>query len=312
MPPRLGRTRTARARRARTPRAGAPLVALLFLALAAGALAAAAPEPVERDPVALRAALEREIDDKVARVLAPLVGEDRFVVRTSVDVDLQKVLRHEKSYDPDSAVVVSEQRAKERRPGTDESDADLPARQDRATSYEYSVRELSVEQPVGRLRRLSVVVLLDRREPGEPESAVPARSEEELARIEELIKGAIGFDEERGDRLTVEEVVFRDPAASAGGGSGLRPPHVLALLGGLVALAATVALLRRRSPAALAASRAAQGPGADRLAGSALEQLGHPAPIDVLRRRLAAVAVEQPQAVAQTLRLWLHESRGEG
>lgn len=291
---------------------------IAVLALAASTALAAAPAPgrpaapPEQDPVALRAALEREIDEKVTRVLAPLVGADRFVVRTSVEVDLQRVRRVEKSYDPDSAVVVSEQRTKERSPGAEEEGVGGTAeRQDRSASYEYSVRELSVEQPIGQLRRLSVVVLLDRRL-ADPTAGTAPRGVEELARIEELVKGAIGFDEERGDRLAIEQVVFQEPPAGiAGGGFVPRGWHLLVLLGALAALGA-IAYLLRGGRLSAAASGAAEPAGSDATALPALAQLDQPAAVEVLRRRLAAVAVEQPQAVAQTLRLWLHERREEG
>ena len=278
--------------------------------------------PGLRQQIALRAALERDVDGKVARVLEPLVGSGGFVVRTTAEMDFAKVLRREKSIDPDSAVVLTEERSKEKPSSASE-------RQEQRASYEYSVRESSIEQPAGQLLRLSVAVLVDQRRsddaavdepagtPGAGLRATP-RSDEEIAQIEELIKGAIGFDARRGDRVTVEQVAFlRAPATAPAAGLDPRswPPGVIGIVVFVLALAALallarplLALLRPRADGAVPAAAGGLQPAA---AASGALPPGRPSPVEALRQRLAAVAVEEPEGMAQTLRVWLHESRRE-
>jgi flagellar biosynthesis/type III secretory pathway M-ring protein FliF/YscJ len=305
-------------------------VALALTVTAAGTPAGAAPEqgapegdaPGFPQQIALRAALERDIDGKVARVLEPLVGSDGFVVRTTAEMDFAKVLRREKSIDPDSAVVLTEERSKEK-------PAAASARQEQRASYEYSVRESSIEQPAGQLLRLSVAVLVDQRrsddggvdEPAGTAGAGPRatpRSDEEIAQIEELIKGAIGFDARRGDRVTVEQVAFRRaPVVTPAAGLDPRswPPRATGIALFALALAAFALLARpllaRLRPAANGALPAAAGGLQPAAAGSGTLPAGRPSPVEALRQRLAAVAVEEPEGMAQTLRVWLHESRRE-
>ncbi len=187
----------------------------------------------------MKRGVEKDIESKVARVLEPLVGADKFVVRTSADMDFQKVLRKERNIDPDSAALVSEQKSKERSsssqgnlaggvPGTA---SNLPGGQtpnngsgndssqsDSVTNnYEYSVVERTVEEPVGTVKKLSVAVLVDQATKegapgaagaaGQPRQTVP-RTAEELKRIEGLVKAAISFNAERGDVVTVDQAPF--------------------------------------------------------------------------------------------------------
>jgi flagellar M-ring protein FliF len=293
--------------------------------------------------IELRAAIERDVNGKVGRVLEPLVGADGFVVKTTAELDFQKVLRREKSYDPDSGVLLTEERTREKQaspdaaagaPGTashsssgpgGEADADgVLERQNHRTSYEYSVSESSIEQPVGQLQRLSVAVLVDQRRTEVAgvegtERTATARSDEELAKIEDLVKGAIGFDAQRGDRVTVEQVAFqRPPVETAAGGFDVRPWLPLVKWPTLVALALMAFFLLVRP--LLATLRQAAAGRHDILsvpvasgtpAAPAALPLGKPSPVELMRQRLALVAAEQPEGMAQTLRIWLHQSQVE-
>jgi flagellar M-ring protein FliF len=281
----------------------------------------------------LRAATERDVNGKVGRVLEPLVGADGFVVKTTADLDFQKVLRREKSYDPDSGVLITEERKKETQggppAGRGAAGASAPAgrggiseSQDQRASYEYSVSESSIEEPVGQLRRLSVAVVVDQRwtaVDGSTDLRPTPRGDEELAKIEELVKGAIGFDAARGDRVTVEQAAFqRPPVEIAAGGFDVTPwlPLVKWLAAAAVALLAFLLVVR---PLVRTLGQAAAGRhdplGAPALAagsaGRGALPLGQPSPVELMRQRLAAVAAEQPEGVAQTLRVWLHERREE-
>ncbi|MDQ7006559.1 MAG: flagellar basal-body MS-ring/collar protein FliF [Acidobacteriota bacterium] len=291
--------------------------------------------------VEMKNAVESDINRKVAKVLQPLVGQDRFIVRTTADLDLTRSVRKERQYDPDRGVLVSEQKSKKKSssggagargvPGTASnlpgaaaggasarSSSESETRQ--TNSYEYSVVEKQVEEPTGRIKRISVAVLVDQTwvKGEEDEAAQPVpRSDEEMARIEQLVKAAISFDEARGDVVTVEQSPFRitEPVIEE---PGFDPRSWLPLLKypSLVLLLLLVFLLFYRPmlktvqqvlPAV--GSRGGTSPGSE--ASANLEQqfqLGPPSQLEVLRQRLAALAAEQPEGMAQTMRVWLHET----
>ncbi|MDY0301710.1 MAG: flagellar M-ring protein FliF C-terminal domain-containing protein, partial [Trichlorobacter sp.] len=50
----------------------------------------------------------------------------------------------------------------------------------------------------------------------EPVAKYIPRSPEELRQIEELVKGAIGFNPERGDQLSIQNIPFQEPGEGSG------------------------------------------------------------------------------------------------
>jgi flagellar M-ring protein FliF len=68
-------------------------------------------------------------------------------------------------------------------------------------------REVSVtRQPVGSVRRISVAVALKQPEKGR-------RTAAEISALQDLVKGAVGFDQARGDQIAVNSRAFAAPEA---------------------------------------------------------------------------------------------------
>lgn len=67
----------------------------------------------------------------------------------------------------------------------------------------------------GQLRRLTVAVVVDDRHTLDPEGKAKNEpyNQEDLDRLTELVKQAVGFDAARGDQVTVSNVAFRAPDA---------------------------------------------------------------------------------------------------
>lgn len=105
---------------------------------------------------------------------------------------------------------------------TPAASAELPSAQTKTSTRNYELNKtVSFKKPTpGRIERLSVAVLVDylpkpdAKDPKAP--PVPtALSAEELTRIEALVKQAMGFDEKRGDSVTVQNAPFVVAAAEA-------------------------------------------------------------------------------------------------
>jgi flagellar M-ring protein FliF len=81
-------------------------------------------------------------------------------------------------------------------------------------------------QPPGTIRRLTVAVLIGDRtvsEPGGKVKSVPL-SAQELARVTQLVKDAVGFDASRGDSVSVVNASLDTPGAPAAGDSSFQAP----------------------------------------------------------------------------------------
>ncbi len=132
--------------------------------------------------------------------------------------------------------------------------AELPSAQTKTSTRNYELnRTLSSRKTLpGRIERLSVAVLVDYLpKPDAKGVAVPtALTKDELARIESLVKEAMGFDAKRGDTVTVQNAAFvlPVPEAIAAPLPLIERPEVHALarqgIGALVLLVLILAVVR--------------------------------------------------------------------
>ncbi|HMM55186.1 MAG TPA: flagellar basal-body MS-ring/collar protein FliF [Candidatus Desulfobacillus sp.] len=83
-------------------------------------------------------------------------------------------------------------------------------RRDATTNYELDKTIRHVRQPVGAIKRLSVAVIVNhRKETGKDGKEVTrALTQGEMKQINELVKEATGFNQERGDTLSVQNGAF--------------------------------------------------------------------------------------------------------
>ncbi len=182
--------------------------------------------------------VEATLAGRVQSMLEKALGSGKVVARLSVDLERRRVDRTEEIYDPDSQVVRSEHRTKESAGaggvpgGVPGALSNLPGssgkagstggtstkKDDEVINYEINKVVKRVVEPFGQIKKLSVAVLVDgtytvagAAADGEANKRTyTARSEEELAKITSMVKAAVGFNEERGDSVSVVNIPFED------------------------------------------------------------------------------------------------------
>ena len=190
--------------------------------------------------------MEQGYTESIESMLTRVLGPGHALARVTVALDMAQVEKTEESFDPDRVAVRNEKRSKESSAQgaasggatngdltNDTTTAAAPsgptqAREDTALNYEISkVTSRRIEQ-MGAVKKLSVAVLVDGTWTGEGEGRtfVP-RPQEEIDRYRELIKRAVGFNEERGDQIEVASAPFQAPAAL----EAPEPPGMLAKVG---------------------------------------------------------------------------------
>lgn len=181
------------------------------------------------------------------------------------------------------------------------------------------------KQPGGRVKRVSVAVLLDNvrrkdaagKETSEP---LPAAQLEDITR---LVKNAVGFDEARGDSVSVVNAAFRNDAPLAIAPETVpiwkRPDvHEIArlVLGALALLALVLGVLRpmiRNLTAQVVASVPALPGGGALGGGEAAGAIGNAAaagaPLDYEQQIVQAknLVAQDPKRVAQVVKTWVGE-----
>uniref|UniRef100_A0A831TWX5 Flagellar M-ring protein n=1 Tax=Geobacter metallireducens TaxID=28232 RepID=A0A831TWX5_GEOME len=204
-------------------------------------------------------AYERSTEERLQSLLDKAVGAGRSVARVSAVFDFRQVERYEEKYDPET-VVRSEQRSEESMggagaaagvPGVQTNLGRAPggaagaagpsgSRNDETLNYEVSRSTARTIEPVGTLSKVSVAILVDGKyeapaagkDGKEAKPRYAPRSPAELQQIEALVKGAVGFNAERGDQVTVANIPFQDTAdaGAAEGNQWWNAPIFLALL----------------------------------------------------------------------------------
>ena len=313
-----------------------------------------------------RNATEESIRKTVKDLVEGVVGPGKARVTVSADVNLNRVTLQEDKYDPDGQVIRSTQSVDENAkdsksaaaqtasaannvPGAQAPSSDQVGSQsgktEETTNYEISHSTRTEVQEPGQIKRLSVAVAVDGSTTfikGGKVNYVP-RSADEMKRIQELVRSAVGFDQARGDQVTVVNVRFThdDDAEGVTAGSPLMgfdkndmmrgaELFILLMVAALLiffvarpllkgAAAGTIPLLTASAGASQTLSLAASG-GGEMLAlpGSQMAQPDMDQRIDIAKiegqvkvssvKRVAEFVEKHPDESVSILRSWLHET----
>jgi flagellar M-ring protein FliF len=211
---------------------------------------------------------------------------------------------------------------------------------DELTNYDVSKTTTTKIQEPGTLKRLSVAVAVDW-VPGPPVNGKPGayrpRTPEEMAKIQELVESAVGYDASRHDQVKVVNVRF-DPAIETAGVIAASPFDFdkndimrAAELGVMVLVAALIVFFVVKPMLAVAGGGAGSGGAGMSLAGASMggalagpgQTLSLAGPgddigIDIARiegqvrassvKKVAEFVEKHPDESVSILRSWLHES----
>jgi flagellar M-ring protein FliF len=154
-------------------------------------------------------ALEEHLTRNGQSMLDRVLGPGRAVVRVAADLDFSRTVTEGDAIDPESATVISEERLEEQAAG----DASAST----VRNYELSRTRQRTERSAGEIDVLTVSVVLDHRPPvvlaAEADGDAPPPepepyTEAELSEVEDLVKNAVGFNPERGDRFAIHQARF--------------------------------------------------------------------------------------------------------
>lgn len=188
-----------------------------------------------------KAQIEKSLEKRIVDLLSPVVGLGKIVARVSATVDFTSVESTDEIVDPNKSAVLSESRTTSKKTDSSSSvggaagaTANLPgggaggggsgsgSSDENSEQIAYSVSKTVRRQitPMGAIKNLSVAILVDgvyNEKDGKKEYA--ARAPEELQKLEELVKKAIGFSADRADQIKVENMQFQAFEANLPAGS---------------------------------------------------------------------------------------------
>ncbi len=177
-------------------------------------------------------AMKRKIEDNLINI----VGNGKVDVRVTAELDYNKITKNEKIFDPDGQVVRSTKTFSEAssssQPSGDNSVTvgnELPSagannggsktqkenlqKSEEVVNYEISQTSKTEIIEAGRVKRISVAVLVDGKYAKDADGKVTyaPRPQAELDEISQLVRTTIGFDAGRGDKIHVANLRFVEP-----------------------------------------------------------------------------------------------------
>jgi flagellar M-ring protein FliF len=178
-----------------------------------------------------RKSVERDVQNKAAATLEPLLGAEHFRVGVSAEVDRSSGEQSEETFDPQKSVMTTSQRTDDGPalpsasgvPGT-ASNVPVPAAKPTTSSSNYARHTENISYqtsrlvkhtllPQGTIKRLSLSVLVDHtvrfeNVAGKSQKVVEPPSADKLKVIRDVVAAATGLDTARGDQLVVEAFPF--------------------------------------------------------------------------------------------------------
>lgn len=315
--------------------------------------------------------VEEHLIRRVESILLPIVGEESIRASASVDVDFTETEQTQEQFNPDLPALRSEQITEESNQlgsaggvpgalsnqpppagvapevlgasGEGSGSAQTMNSNKRAIkNYELDKKISHTKLSTGRVKRVTLAVVIDNKQTISDEGVIGSEvySPNELKQFSTLVKEAIGFDELRGDRVTVTNIPFKRPdvVEDLPEIPLLEQPWVLdaakQAVGGVFALLLIFVVLRPTIKSLLAGPVVTQLPqagqvavmGADGMPQAGMQQalpggaLGLDSPEDEELMKLEGpksyeqrlemaqkIAGEDPKRVAQVMKTWIQE-----
>ncbi len=205
----------------------------------------------ERNRFEITQRVEQNYVDRVLDILEPLVGPNGARAQVVADMDFTQTEETAEVWNPDGAVVRSEQIDEDRRRAPDASGVpgsltnlppqapvdpaaaganDESLRRQSTRNFEIDKRVSYTRLAPGEIGRLSVAVVVDHRRDVDEEGNVTwtPRSDEELAYLTALVSKAVGLDADRGDTVEVVNAPFQhgDPLPEVAGAPFWKDPWI--------------------------------------------------------------------------------------
>ena len=182
-------------------------------------------------------AYETRLRKQVEDIVSSVVGEEKSRVQVVAELDFNRVTKTSDAFDPEGQVVRSTLTVEENNSsienqnndgvtvGNNLPNANAPAengptnqttnsRTEETVNYEISRTTKTEVMEAGRIKRLSVAVLVDGsyQAANDGSTVYQPRTEAELEKIATLVRSAIGYDADRGDQVEVVNLQFAPTA----------------------------------------------------------------------------------------------------
>ena len=180
-----------------------------------------------------RQKVERDILQKINSTLDPLLGHERYRAGVWAECEINSGEQSEETLDPARSVMVQSQKTDETmgsgassgvpgmasnlpkptsKPG---SSGNTTSRRTENVTYQSSRVTRNMKLPQGAIKRISVSLLLDQQARWEGTGKAMRKvttplAPEVMKTVKDVVSAVVGFNQERGDQITVESLPFEE------------------------------------------------------------------------------------------------------
>lgn len=161
----------------------------------------------------IKQSVENYLAQKAQRILDNILGYGNSMIQVNADLNFDQVERTMETYDPESQVAISEQTIKSENGGKNFSDSTSHTSENSTTNYEINKTIEKVISGTGNIKRLSIAAVVNdisreiKRE-DKTEIVTESRPPEQMKKLQEIIRNAVGIDENRNDQFTLVNLSF--------------------------------------------------------------------------------------------------------
>ena len=191
--------------------------------------------------------VERVLQKKVQSLMDQVIGKDRSRVRINVALDFSQTNTVLETVDPGATQVVISEETNEK------TSAEQGNEEQAVRNYEVNKTIQNIIGQVGSIQRMSMALTVDETkvviDPTSGDYIEEPRPQSEIANLAELAREAVGFDETRGDHITVFAMPFdktqelkarqdaeQDQRKELWTGIAINVAKILAIIGALIML----------------------------------------------------------------------------
>jgi len=158
--------------------------------------------------------VESCVASKAQTMLDAVLGPGNSIVRVNAQLDFNQVEKTTEQYDPNS-VVQNEQTMQERAAVPGDTSTANSMRTNSVTNYDVGKTVERIVGTTGGIKKMSVAVLVNGKytsieKGGESTVQYTPRTDQEISQLTNIVKTAIGFDNSRGDEVSVVNIPFEN------------------------------------------------------------------------------------------------------
>ena len=207
--------------------------------LAKGVDASEDPSAASEDSEGFRSEYEKTMVDRIQQLLEQSVGAGKVKAEVHAEIDFNRTVHNSEKYDPEGQVARSVQTVKEDENSNEKNvdntvsvqnnlppaqansanggstNATARKRTEETTNFEISKETTNSVKEAGVVKRLTVAILVDGIYTPDKDGKLQyaPRSQEELDKLQKLVQSTIGFDQARGDDISVVNMQFAEAPA---------------------------------------------------------------------------------------------------